>query len=46
MENFKIEYSAPGKAIFTGEHSVVYGKDALAFAIDLRTHCKIESDQV
>jgi mevalonate kinase len=33
-----IELSAPGKLILCGEHSVVYGKQALASAIDLRTH--------
>ncbi len=33
--------SAPGKAILCGEHAVVYGEDAIAFAIDLRTHAHI-----
>ena len=28
--------------IITGEHSVVYGKDCLAFAIDLKTTCRLE----
>lgn len=32
-----LEVSAPGKLILCGEHSVVYGKKALASAIDLRT---------
>lgn len=32
-----LELSAPGKLILCGEHSVVYGKKALASAIDLRT---------
>lgn len=32
----KIIYSAPGKVILSGEHSVVYGKPALVCAIDKR----------
>jgi len=40
-----IEYcfSAPAKFILSGEHSVVYGKDALVATIDLRTraYCQI-----
>lgn len=35
------QYSAPGKTILSGEHSVVYYKNALVMAIDLRTFCKI-----
>jgi len=36
-------FSAPAKFILSGEHSVVYGKDALVATIDLRTraHCQI-----
>lgn len=36
---FKIlKISSPGKIILCGEHSVVYGKKALACSIDLRTY--------
>ena len=36
FKNLKL--SAPGKLILCGEHAVVYGKKALASAINLRTH--------
>ncbi|KAL5287910.1 MVK family protein [Megaselia abdita] len=40
MVHYKV--SAPGKIILHGEHSVVYGKDALVSAIGLRTNLEIK----
>jgi len=38
--------SAPGKMILFGEHAVVFGKPALAMAIDMRIACSVtRSDQ-
>lgn len=36
MKQMKVIVSVPGKIIITGEHSVVYGKPALAAAVDNR----------
>lgn len=33
--------SAPGKLILCGEHAVVYGKEAVACAVSLRTTCDV-----
>lgn len=41
----KIEASAPGKFIISGEYSVVYEKHAIASAIDLRTTAIIRPNQ-
>lgn len=38
----KITYSAPGKCIITGEHSVVYGTPALVTALDIRAYSTVE----
>ncbi|NLN72295.1 MAG: mevalonate kinase [Thermoplasmatales archaeon] len=41
MKGKCVRASAPGKLIVLGEHSVVFGKPALALAIDRRFRCEI-----
>ncbi|NPD87311.1 MAG: mevalonate kinase [Asgard group archaeon] len=43
MDIEKVTFSAPGKVILFGEHSVVYGYPAIASAIGLRAKCSINS---
>ena len=40
-QNKMYSVSAPAKIIFCGEHAVVFGSDAIASAIDLRTFATI-----
>lgn len=42
MTSKTVLVSAPGKIILFGEHSVVYGKKAIATSLDLRTSLKSE----
>jgi mevalonate kinase len=37
--------SAPGKIILLGEHAVVFGRPAIALAIDLRLKCSVSSSE-
>nr|XP_027224874.1 LOW QUALITY PROTEIN: mevalonate kinase-like [Penaeus vannamei] len=39
----EVRVSAPGKVILHGEHSVVYGKRAVALGLDLRTHLTVSA---
>ncbi|WNY26062.1 mevalonate kinase [Methanolapillus millepedarum] len=41
-----ITCSAPGKIFLFGEHAVVYGKTAIACAIDIRAHVTVEEVHV
>ena len=41
MGTDSIVFSAPGKVILFGEHSVVYGHPAIATAINLRAKCEV-----
>ena len=36
--------SAPGKFVVLGEHAVVFGKPAVALAIDRRFKCTVSED--
>ena len=42
MDSFYQKFSSPLKIILTGEHSVVYSKNAIAAAINLRYFCEIQ----
>lgn len=42
MNSFFQKFSSPLKIILTGEHSVVYSKNAIAAAINLRYFCEIQ----
>ena len=41
----KISYSAPGKIILSGEHSVTYGKPAFVTGINLRLSIHLSDEK-
>jgi mevalonate kinase len=42
LNSRQVTASAPGKTILFGEHAVVYGKPAIAAAVDRRAYVKVE----
>ncbi len=42
LDSSQVTASAPGKTILFGEHAVVYGKPAIAAAVDRRAYVKVE----
>ena len=40
-----VKASAPGKCIFFGEHSVVYGRTAVACSVALRTTVEVQGSE-
>ena len=42
LNSRQVTASAPGKTILFGEHAVVYGKPAIAAAVDRRAYVKVQ----